>query len=412
MKRVEIYNDSRNRLSLRQYDHNATKAEMVLKERDVYSYLARLSKFPIKDIRFNKEITDVMVKFDSFVIKLINCDKLDNHERYLHPLLNNMEVALEKKKMSEIKKSREKKGIKTPPKVARSNKHSKAKILAGALSLYMLIGGVVLSSKSQAIDTPSYDDAISYNYFEKDNDDTIPNDFNIVNVDYNNLTEEKTDAFDTESLYLEYEDRSNTDKALTAKMQYGDIIDKYANQYGLDNRLVLAIATQERGIHSPVMDKGGATGLMQIQNSVWVGNEIKAYNFELGKEESFIIEKDMLSDLNKNIQIGCMVLQNTMQYMNYNILAAVQCYNMGYGNMTKILDAYASSKGMTRNEVLSDQNDCGWLEYRDMIKVGDQKYVEHVLSWMGEDANISVSSTSNSKVNLSVTNKNETLKVY
>lgn len=34
--------------------------------------------------------------------------------------------------------------------------------------------------------------------------------------------------------------------------------------YGVDPALVLAVATQERGIHSSVTDTGGATGLMQI----------------------------------------------------------------------------------------------------------------------------------------------------
>lgn len=471
MKKIEIYNDPRGHLSLRQYDENSIKPEAILKDEDVYQYLSRLSKNQIKDVEFkdaNPDIKVVKVKYDNFNIHLINGDELQKHGEYLTPLTDNLKVALEKKRIMEIRQAREKNGNKTSPKTTRKNKHIHSHIIAGVVVAAFLAGGSHLVSKSEDLkdatpknlsisnsssielldndvvildnnnvvdfttttetnDNLTTQTSISVSNVSVSNNEVEPED-NLVSVSTTTTTNVTpnvtTNNFDTmindinnidignTKLQLEYEDRSETDKAEFTRLNYGNIIEKYSKIYGLDPKLVTAVATQERGVHSTVMDSGGATGLMQIQNSVWVNEPVRAYNFELGKVESFVIEKEMLSDVDKNIQIGCMVLQNAMQYMDYNIIAAVQCYNMGYGNVNRVLDAYAADNGMTRKEVLANRNDCGWLDYRNIITVGDQKYVENVLSWIGEEASIHVSSTDNSVISLNVTNQNNMAKVH
>ena len=176
--------------------------------------------------------------------------------------------------------------------------------------------------------------------------------------------------------------------------------------------MVTAVATQERGVHSSVMDKGGATGLMQIQNSVWVGHEVSAYNFDTGKKERFEVTNEMLGNVETNIKIGCMILQNAMEYMNYNVLAGIQCYNMGYGNMNKILTECAMKNGTTKQAILNDPNNISWMDYRDIISVGDQKYAEHVLSWIGPNVNIKVSTNNKDTSVLCCNNTISDTKVY
>ena len=166
----------------------------------------------------------------------------------------------------------------------------------------------------------------------------------------------------------------------------------------------MAIATQERGIHSSERDKGGATGLMQIQNAIWENESITAYNFETNSYETFKITKDNIGELHANIQIGCMYLQNCMKYMNYNIVAAVQCYNMGKGNMDKILKAYSMYSNKSIEDILNDKNDIGWLDFRNIIKEGDPVYIEHVFSWLGDDFELSIKKNDNSIVSLEITN--------
>lgn len=428
MRRIDIYSDSKGHLSLRQYTEGNNNSELSLKDKDVYAYLNKLAKYSIRDvnIKYNSnEIDAMLVKCDKFNIRLLECSKLEQHERDLKPLLDNVEQVLERKKMTEIKKSRASNDHKTPPKVNRQNKYSKHKIIAAALALSAIVGGMSLANSKDEVYQNDISSDISYSdTVIKDNKEEITTSYEISNdivIEPSNIITNisnvsnptiENEEVSLPGVSLEYEDRSNTDKAINAKMQYGDIIEKYAGRYGLDPNLVLAIATQERGVHSTVMDSGGATGLMQIQNSVWVNEEISAYNFETDSIDKFVIEEKMLKDVDKNVQIGCMILQNTMKYMDYNIIAAVQCYNMGYGNMKAILDTYASDNGMTRKEVLNNHEDMGWLSYRDMIKEGDNKYVENVFSWLGESNDIKVSDTNNNVVNLKVSNQDSNIKVY
>lgn len=121
---------------------------------------------------------------------------------------------------------------------------------------------------------------------------------------------------------------------------------------------------------------------------------------------------DKLQNVESNIRIGCMILQNSFQYMKYNALASIQCYNMGYGNMMKILKQYALDSNTTIDEVLSNIEDDGWLKYRELITQGDQQYVEHVLSWMGENINIKNVKTDGTLVSININNNYDSKKVY
>ena len=242
----------------------------------------------------------------------------------------------------------------------------------------------------------------------------VPNGLNVintVNVD-DSSSFENVERFNSDIIKIEYEDLSGTDKAKFTKEQYGSIIERYASRYGLDYNLMLGIATQERGVHSTVVDKGGAIGLMQIQKSVWSNANISAYNFETGQYDKFTITEDMLKNLDTNIQLGCMIFQNCLNSVQYNIPMAVQAYNYGVGNLKKVVDTYAGMTGQTRQDVIADQNNVGWLEYRDIIGAGDSNYLNNVLSWMGEKNHISVMNKDHTRFNLTISNNLELNKTY
>ena len=148
---------------------------------------------------------------------------------------------------------------------------------------------------------------------------------------------------------------------------------------------------------------------MQIQNSVWVGESIRAFNFDTNSWETVNISVQDLSDLHFNIRMGCMVLQNNLRSMDYNILAAIQCYNMGSGSMKKILNAYGSTTNKTREQILNNHDDIGWMDYRDIVvngkKIeGDPIYIENVLSYYGVVCDFSVKKPDGTIVNLVVDN--------
>ena len=187
-----------------------------------------------------------------------------------------------------------------------------------------------------------------------------------------------------ETAYIDYDDRSDSDKAVHAQ-KYEDVIKKYSDMYGLDAKLMLAIATQERGEHSSEMDSGGATGLMQIQNSVWLGESIKAYNFETGDWETVVIDQDMISSLEGNVKAAAMIMQSYLKHTNYNICQSVQSYNMGPYAVDNMVRQYCSSEGKNMDDVRANQGDFGWLVFRDNSSFGDPRYLEHVLSYCGDN---------------------------
>lgn len=211
-------------------------------------------------------------------------------------------------------------------------------------------------------------------------------------------------VIDTKEVNLEYEDLSETEKAITAKENYQEIIDNYATTYGLDSELMMAIATQERGIHSSEIDST-AIGLMQIEYNVWNNQPISAYNFVAKEQETFIVQGDLLSDLDYNVKVACMIFQTCLKQMNYNLLASLQCYNFGYGNMMKTLNAYANDNNMTVEEVLANNEDASWIEYLSMVNQGDPDYIEHVLNWIGEDFTYNIVKEDGTEVSLNVEQK-------
>lgn len=184
------------------------------------------------------------------------------------------------------------------------------------------------------------------------------------------------------SISFKYDDRSQTDKAIETRIKYGDLIEKYAKKCGIDPKIVLGIATQESGNHELGLRAGSKGGLMQIEISYWNGKEITYYDFD--DKESYIIKiDDNVNDVENNILIGCAILQNELKIFNYNIPLAIQSYNEGYSNMSKILDETSAKTGLTKTSIINNDNCLEWLNYTHVVNGGDPNYINNVLSWTG-----------------------------
>ena len=213
-----------------------------------------------------------------------------------------------------------------------------------------------------------------------------------------------SDISNMPTMYLEFDDLSETDKAVKAKSLYYETIEKYSHKYGLDPNLVLGIATQERGVHSETVDAGGGIGLMQIQYSVWANQSITYYelNEETGlyEEKTMTVTPEKMAALDSNIQIGCMILQNCLVYAHYNIPVAVDMYNKGIGTLWKILDGYAAEKGVSRSDILNNPADTGWLNNR-------STYVKAINQWVFDNWFTVINVKTGEPVSFNFTNDNE-----
>lgn len=167
-------------------------------------------------------------------------------------------------------------------------------------------------------------------------------------------------------------------------MQYSTYFQKYGEMYGIDPLLLAAKAAQERGgVHATVADPGGAIGIMQIQVNSHKNTNKKAFNYKTGNTDIVYASPDKLTNLETNIQIGAMIMQNSITDMSYNPLLGLQAYNYGSGGMNKVVTAYASAKGITNEAVEKNVKDNGWMPYRMKVHgkgYGDVEYIEHVLS--------------------------------
>lgn len=203
----------------------------------------------------------------------------------------------------------------------------------------------------------------------------------------------------------------NDEKYNITKSYYLESLSKIAEQYGIDPALALAVCTHERGLHSNEVDPGGGMGLFQIQvegSYNWINEDITAYNFETEQYETVTITKDLVSDVFKNMQIGCMILQNYLSTYDYNILEAVTAYNYGPGNLKSVLDTCSNETGIPLSE-LNNINNTEWLKYRKIISGGDPEYLENVFKYIENGTILSFIKPNHETLNLKFDNINYTV---
>ena len=170
--------------------------------------------------------------------------------------------------------------------------------------------------------------------------------------------------------------------------------------------LMLAIATQERGVHSETVDPGGGLGLFQIQIEGgwnWDNETITAYNFRTNEEETITITKDKVRNLEFNIKCGCILFQNALREQNYNIPRAIQCYNYGSAYMDQVISECCRDTGYSRSDI-SDPTNLIWTNYRNVIKNGDNRYLENVLRYLPNDTQLEFKKPSGEKITMTFEN--------
>lgn len=281
-----------------------------------------------------------------------------------------------KKKLTGKKVNRKKSKVIVPQKVA----------IAVVMGAIIGVGGVKLSNNNENKRREPTD--ISYE--EVKNSDDV----DVITYDDGDMYDYKEEVEnDTNSNYLEFDYYSDSDKKISNNdientLRYKDIFDKYGHDFGIDSNLLIALATNESsGIHDIDYDEPDI-GIMQIEWSVWLNKKVKAYNYEKNEFDSLIITNDVIESLEGNIKAGTMILQeNINKTVRYgyddklinasDILPySLQRYNMGVGNMQKLLRMGGN-----------------WKDNRNEITAGDSKYFEHVLAYLklldnGEDIKI------------------------
>ncbi len=275
--------------------------------------------------------------------------------------------------------------------------YPKATAIILSISIAGSIGAGALNNNSnEDITSPP---AITYEIEDLDDSYALKQeDVTYKEKEINSMMKENINTF-----HFSYEDRSHSDNITNAK-RYEDLFNEYGNRYGIDPNLLMALASQESGgEHYNNLDNGPAEGIMQIEKSVHIGTTVKAYNVQTHEYESIEVTEDNLQDLETNIQVGTMILQNCLKEKNYNIPLALQTYNFGPGNMSKVLHTCSDLEEISVESMIDDPTNDEWMNYRSFIGVGDPQYVEHVFSYLDQDQKLTIT-TDNHYINLNIHN--------
>lgn len=178
--------------------------------------------------------------------------------------------------------------------------------------------------------------------------------------------------------------------------EIGAIYEKYGKMYGVDPNLLMARDMQESGLRHDSFNDSGAYGISQIEHTLF-GSQVHTFNYDTNSYEDFTITQEGARELDTNIKYGAAKMQERIRNYDGNIYIALQAYN--YGPAINIaLDSYASEIGKTREEVIANKEDFGWLKYIDDIHYnpskyidwsygtyGDNEYISHIMRYIPED---------------------------
>ena len=114
------------------------------------------------------------------------------------------------------------------------------------------------------------------------------------------------------------------------KIDYIDLIEKYATEYNVDPLLILSIIKAESNFKQNVVSHQNAIGLMQIMEDTAK---------ELAEKEEMEYTDETLFNPEVNIKLGTKYIAELLEKYNGNYELAVAAYNAGFGNVTKWIES-------------------------------------------------------------------------
>ena len=200
-------------------------------------------------------------------------------------------------------------------------------------------------------------------------------------------------SFDN-TISLDIECKYNGAEYNYVRENYGDLIDRYANKWGISPSMITAIMSQESGGRNP--------NLMNILFDSWKDTVINVYNYEDNCYTKLVltennnnygndvvcINRQELMNKNTNISFGCAIMAYNLKYYNYNIPLAITSYNCGIGGVNNILKLTSSETGIPVDNIIQDPSNSSFLDYTYVIDLnyggagGDKNYLKHVLRYV------------------------------
>lgn len=385
MIRIEVYQDRSGTIVGDLFANQSEEPTKKLSEKDIFTVLNGLGDKKVNKRKVTQDTLYVTYNREKIEVAINEYNQIS-----LNPIIS--------KYMANVARNT----IHKPKKVQRKNKYSKyglGLLTVGAIYLITQATGeaqiaenlnkreeakepsrieISIDETDQALGTNTYSQSKEMEYVipaEKKETPKVkiaplnhtPNTPKTVTPTYNHASSDY-------KISLSFEDERDGEKYQFVEANYGNLIEKYANMYGVDAKIIKAIATQERGVHSSTIDPGGGIGLMQVQYNVWAGHEVSSYNFETGEYETITVDGEKLQDLEYVIKIGTKIYRHYLERADYNVVAATFGYNKGITGVIATASSY-----------LNDPEDLSWVEDARNLPNGDDFYPENVFRYVGEE---------------------------
>ena len=220
----------------------------------------------------------------------------------------------------------------------------------------------------------------------------------------NEIKEEANIKINNKNSYIfsfNFKDRSNDFKDQILS-EYGDIINLNAEKYGMDANLITAIICQENPTKIRNDSNVGGYGIMAIE-AINNGVTYSAYNFLSDDVDSIVVDTERCKDDdNYYIQVGTMILNYC-----YNYVKSKNIDNKYSNEEEIILSLFAYNKGIgTIGRAMKNNNnldDC--INEIKNQKLGDDLYLEHVLSRMKDGSTITFKDKNGIETSITVDNQ-------
>ena len=194
----------------------------------------------------------------------------------------------------------------------------------------------------------------------------------------------------------------NTDYERAYQLAF-PLMQQYAERFDIDPYIILAMSvTESSGDHDGAMEKclsgkAVACGLMQIEAPGVVVGSMSQVDKNGNTLSIKITGKEDVASLENNIIAGILQFYGRSLAFKENPYLTIQSYNYGVGGMNEVIRRYSEATRKTRDQIIADKDDLGWMAYRyDVHKFpqewypswsyetyGDPIYLEKVLSYYG-----------------------------
>lgn len=149
-------------------------------------------------------------------------------------------------------------------------------------------------------------------------------------------------------------------------LRYGEQVEKWAAEYGLDPYMVYAFIRTESSFEPKAESSAGARGLMQMTEDTfdWIKGRI-------APEEA--LSYDDLYQPEHSIRFGCYYLYISLERYGGDLSTAAAAYHSGWGTVDRLLEAGENSSG---GETLESFPFTQMSHYVDKINKCYQKYLK------------------------------------